>query len=220
MTQDSSCAKESHKDETSDLDLELDSLRRKLESVSTLVVMNQLIIYLDFCNNCQCFLLFTRLTWSLKILKERCRHWKGKLHTKQNLILLSLRYKSCLKTNLCRKILKVRHSIHYLVVEYKKKGCCEGYIIWSILINFISSIFCPVFLVKVEHDYVVHQCYSFNIDTNVILMFDGKWYYWFSLQQGIKELTVLPTWSELQAAQLFIITSSGPWWNDVVLWQP
>ena len=73
MTQDSSCAKESHKDETSDLDLELDSLRRKLESVSTLVVMNQLIIYLDFCNNCQCFLLFTRLTRSLKILKERCR---------------------------------------------------------------------------------------------------------------------------------------------------
>jgi hypothetical protein len=51
-------------------------------------------------------------------------------------------------------------------------------------------------------------------------MFDGKWYYWFSLQQGIKELTVLSTWSELQAAQLFIITSSGPWWNDVVLWQP
>jgi len=126
MTQDSSCAKESHKDETSDLDLELDSLRRKLESVSTLVVMNQLIIYLDFCNNCQCFLLFTRLTWSLKILKERCRHWKGKLHTKQNLILLSLRYKSCLKTNLCRKILKVRHSIHYLVVEYKKRDAVKG----------------------------------------------------------------------------------------------
>jgi hypothetical protein len=38
------------------------------------------------------------------------------------LILLSLRYKSCLKTNPCRKILKVHHSIHYLVVEYKKKG--------------------------------------------------------------------------------------------------
>jgi hypothetical protein len=39
--QDNSCAKESHKVGTSDsdLDVELDSLRRKLESVSTLVVM-------------------------------------------------------------------------------------------------------------------------------------------------------------------------------------
>ncbi|KAL5648546.1 hypothetical protein ACJX0J_039355, partial [Zea mays] len=38
------------KDGTSNLnfELELDSL-----SVSTLAVMNQLIIYLDFCNNCQ-----------------------------------------------------------------------------------------------------------------------------------------------------------------------
>ena len=118
--QDNSCAKESHKDETSDLDLELDSLRRKLESVSTLVVMNRLIIFLDFSNNCQCFLLFTRLTWSLKILKERCRHWKGKLHTKENLILLSLRYKSCLKTNPCRKILKVRHSYTIQQLNTKK----------------------------------------------------------------------------------------------------
>jgi len=38
---DNSCAKESHKVGTSDsdLDLELDSLRRKLESVSSSVVM-------------------------------------------------------------------------------------------------------------------------------------------------------------------------------------
>jgi len=49
--QDNSCAKESHKVGTSDsdLDLELDSLRRKLESVSTLVVM--ILWYIDFCNN-------------------------------------------------------------------------------------------------------------------------------------------------------------------------
>lgn len=101
LFQDSSCAKESHKNGTSDsdLDLELDSLRRKLESVITLAVMNHLIIYLDFCSNCQYFLLFTRLTRSLKILKERCRHWKGKVCTKENLILQSLRYKSCLKTS-------------------------------------------------------------------------------------------------------------------------
>jgi hypothetical protein len=59
------------KDGTSNLnfELELDSL-----SVSTLAVMNQLIIYLDFCNNCQYFILVTWLTRSLKILKQICRH--------------------------------------------------------------------------------------------------------------------------------------------------
>lgn len=91
LLQDSYCANESQKDgiSDSDLDLELESLRRKFESVSTLVVM--IVIYLDFCKMCLCFLLFTRLTRNLKTLKESCPRWKGKLRSKEDLILLSLR---------------------------------------------------------------------------------------------------------------------------------
>ncbi|CAD6223687.1 unnamed protein product [Miscanthus lutarioriparius] len=107
---DSSCAKESHKDETSDLNLELDSLRRKLESAN----------------------------------KES-----------QNLEreMLSLERQTTYKRQLDSSVSEIQKL-------FEDKSVQENF---------------EVLHVKVEHDYVLHQCYSFNIDTNAtILMFDGK----------------------------------------------